>query len=208
MSASAARIEANRANSQNSTGPSTPEGKQRSASNSLRHGLTAKTPLLPTEDPQAYRKFCDDYVADLSPKGALELQLAEKMADMEWRLKRCRHIEQSILDGETGHAQIDSLNKFSLYEHRLSRNFYATLKQFLELKSARKLQEEQDYKDAAKILRHFQSEKTQWDPAQDGFVFSVAEIEKWMHRHEHVYEADQARMMRFNRQFFARGSAS
>lgn len=208
MTASAARIEANRANSQNSTGPSTPEGKQRSASNSLRHGLTAKTPLLPAEDPQAYQDFCRAYIDDLQPAGALERQLAEKMADMEWRLKRCRHIEQSILDGEPGHAQIDSLNKFSLYEHRLSRNFHTTLKQFLEIKSARKIQEEQDYKDAAKILKHLQSEKIQWDPAQDGFVFSVAQIEKWIHRHEHVDAADQARMMRFNRQFFANSTAS
>ena len=208
MHTSSAQIEANRANAQSSTGPRTPEGKQRSASNSLRHGLTAQNAVPPTEDPQAYRKFCDEYVDDLQPRGSLERQLAEKMADIEWRLKRCRHIEQSILDGEPGPAQIDSLNKFSLYEHRLSRNLFTALKQFLEIKSARKIQEEQDYKDAAKILKHLQSEKIQWDPAQDGFVFSVAQIEKWIHRHEHVDAADQARMMRFNRQFFANSTAS
>jgi len=208
MSTSPARIEANRSNAENSTGPRTLEGKQRSASNSLRHGLTAKTPLLPTEDPQAYQDFCQTYLAGLQPQGALEEHLARTLADTQWRLERCRHIEQSILDGEPGPAQIDSLNKFSLYEHRLSRVFQTTLKQFLELKSARKLQEEKDLKDAAKVLKLFLSEKKQWDPAQDGFVFSIAQVETWLRRHEHVEAADQARMMRFNRQFFAHGSAS
>ena len=208
MSASAVRIEANRANAQNSTGPRTPEGKQRSASNSLRHGLTSQDPVLPTEDPKAYEEFCREFVADLAPKGALERQLAKSMAGMQWRLQRCRSIEQSVLASEPGRAQIDSLNKFSLYEHRLSRSFQATLKQFLELKSARKQREEKDLKDAAKILQHLRSQKIQYDPAQDGFVFSIAEVEQWLSRHERVEAADQARMMRFNRQFFAHGNAS
>ena len=82
MSTSSAQIEANRANAQSSTGPRTPEGKQRSCLNATRHGLTSQNPLLPTEDPEAYQKFCDEYVADLKPKGAIEQQLALSMAGM------------------------------------------------------------------------------------------------------------------------------
>ncbi|MFI5381076.1 MAG: hypothetical protein ACHRHE_17400, partial [Tepidisphaerales bacterium] len=50
-SASAARTAANRRNALKSTGPRTPEGKAKSALNALKHGLTAQSPLLPTEDP-------------------------------------------------------------------------------------------------------------------------------------------------------------
>jgi len=208
MSASAARTEANRDNAKYSTGPRTPEGKQRSASNALRHGPTAKQALIPDEDPQAYLKFCEEFIAGLKPKGALEQQLVQNMADMQWRLNGCRAIEQSILAFEPGPTQIDSLNKFSLYEHRLSRNFQATLKQFLELKAARKQQEERDLKDAAKVLKHLRSRQIPYDPAEDGFVFSTAEIEQYIRRTDHVEDACQAGMMQFNRQFFARTTAS
>ena len=208
MSTSAAQIEANRANAQSSTGPRTTEGKQRSCLNATRHGLTSQNPLLPTEDPEAYRKFCDDYVADLKPKGAIEQQLALSMAGMQWRLNRCHEIEQSILAFEPGPAQIDSLNKFSLYEHRLSRSFYATLKQFLEIKAGRKLQEEKDLKDAASILGHLRSKKIAYDPAEDGFVFSLAEVDQWMRRRDNIDDANKARMMAFNSRFFGRAAQS
>ena len=202
MSTSSPRTKANRANALRSTGPATPEGKQRSASNALRHGLTSQKPVLPTEDPEGHRKFCEEFIADLKPKGALERQLSQTMADIQWRLNRCRTIEQAILAFEPGPAQIDSLNKFSLYEHRLSRNFQATLKQFLQLKAGRIEREEQQLKDAAKVLKHLRSKQIPYDPADDGFVFSIAEVDQYMRRTDHVEDACQASMMHFNRRFF------
>jgi hypothetical protein len=50
----ARRAAINRANSAHSTGPRTESGKQRSSQNALSHGLTARTAVLPTEDPDAY----------------------------------------------------------------------------------------------------------------------------------------------------------
>ena len=203
MSASATRIEANRANAQHSTGPRTPEGKQRSALNATRHGLTGQQPVLPTEDPQAYQEFCGQFRADLKPKGALEEQLVQTLADSKWRLNRCRAVEQSILDGGSGPAQIDSLNKLSLYEHRLSRNFHSALKQFLEVKAERRQQEERDLKDAAKVLNHLRSKQIPYDPAEDGFVFSTAELEVWTRRHQRIEAADFASHAEFNRRIFS-----
>src|ERR1039458_4019769 len=63
--ASIHRTAINRANSQHSTGPRSEAGKQRSALNALTHGLTARTAVLPSEDPAAYeqhhRQFLDEH---------------------------------------------------------------------------------------------------------------------------------------------------
>jgi hypothetical protein len=59
------RARANRANARLSTGPRTDSGKQRSSLNALRHGLTAASAVLPSEDHAAFdahrRGFFDEY---------------------------------------------------------------------------------------------------------------------------------------------------
>ena len=192
--ASTARIEANRINAQSSTGPRTEEGKQVSRRNATRHGLTAQMAVVPGEDQQAYDQFCSEFFEDLKPKGMLEQQLAHSLADVQWRLKRCRAIEQVILRAEpedtynrnavaSFHAdQVGSLNKFSLYEQRLTRNFQSTLKEFLALQAARRLREEQSLRDAAKFLKHCRDNQLPFDPARNGFVLTTLEVETWIAR--------------------------
>ncbi len=51
------QIEANKLNAQRSTGPRTREGKQRVASNALKHGLTGKQIVLPDENPDDFDEF-------------------------------------------------------------------------------------------------------------------------------------------------------
>ncbi len=46
------RIEANRRNSQKSTGQRTSEGKSKVRINAIKHGMMATLPLLPGEDPE------------------------------------------------------------------------------------------------------------------------------------------------------------
>jgi hypothetical protein len=52
MAVSAAKLEANRRNAQNRTGPRTLEGKKKSILNTLEHGSRAMTLVLPEEEPQ------------------------------------------------------------------------------------------------------------------------------------------------------------
>ena len=54
------QFEANRRNSQKSTGPKTPEGKSAVSMNALRHGLRARTVVLPGEDPTEFHQLCND----------------------------------------------------------------------------------------------------------------------------------------------------
>jgi hypothetical protein len=202
MSASPVRIEANRANAQLSTGPITPDGKQRSSENAITHGLTAKSTLLPNEDPHPYKKFSRTLIEDLNPKGALEEQLVQTMADTQWRLKRCRSLEKAVLASELDtRGQIESLNKLSMYEQRLTRNFLNTLKQFRELQAERQQREERDLKEASKIMNHCQTKQIDYNPAEDGFVFTSGQLETWMRRHQRYEEADLAGQLEFNKRF-------
>ena|SRR2546425_24097 len=48
--ASPAQIEANRQNARRSTGPRTPEGKRKSSTNAIKHGLSAQNIVVPRGD--------------------------------------------------------------------------------------------------------------------------------------------------------------
>lgn len=96
--ASEKRLAANRANAQKSTGPRTEEGKAASRKNSLRHGLTAKTVVLDSEDPAEYAAFRDRVIDSFAPAEGAEQLLTEQLADALWRLKRAQRIESSALN--------------------------------------------------------------------------------------------------------------
>ena len=90
------QIAANRANSEKSTGPKTPETKAISAMNALRHGMTGQVNLMPNEDREAHDNFCAAIVACLAPEGALEIQFAQSAAEDNWRANRGRSIETNM----------------------------------------------------------------------------------------------------------------
>ncbi|MGH9655710.1 MAG: hypothetical protein ACRD6B_19880, partial [Bryobacteraceae bacterium] len=93
---SQAQIDANRQNSQLSTGPSTPEGKVKSALNAVKTGLTGRTVLLPTEDAAAYEQHVERFLKDLEPVGPREHDLAQSLADNAWRCERIFALEMAI----------------------------------------------------------------------------------------------------------------
>lgn len=228
MSTSAARIQANHANSQLSTGPRTPEGKLRSSTNALRHGLTSKMVLLPGDDLEAYNDSKRRFFEELKPQGELERQLAYTLVNTQWRLNRCRSCEESILAVETAgvddtpsatetvaaagpesHArliesQVESLARLSLYESRLTRIFHTTLKQFRELQSERREHEHRAMAEAANVMKLHQTQQIPFNPAELGFVFSLSEIQDWRSRQERLQAARDLAARDFNTRFFAR----
>jgi len=97
MSTAEHRIRANRANSQESTGPSTAEGKAIASQNALRHGLLSTKLLLEDEDPTEYEALLRGLAKSLGPVGALEAHLVERIAVTLWRQRRLVHAETAGL---------------------------------------------------------------------------------------------------------------
>jgi hypothetical protein len=91
-----ARLNANRANAQHSTGPRTKTGKAKSSMNAVKTGLTGRTVVLPTDDAEAYQQHLNRILDDLGPATGKESALAQCIADTEWRLLRIAPLEASI----------------------------------------------------------------------------------------------------------------
>jgi hypothetical protein len=108
--ATESQINANRANAQHSTGPSTPEGKLKSSHNAVKTGLTGRTILLPSDDVGAYENFVEILKRKYQPYDDYEKHLAQSIADTEWRLLRIPTLESGYyalgrheLAGECAH---------------------------------------------------------------------------------------------------------
>src|SRR5262249_5522353 len=90
--------EANRCNAQKSTGPKTEEGKAISRMNGLKHGLTSRfAPILPGEDEDAFNELRDEIVNDLKPRGAMEREIVDDLAQIRWKLRRLARVEAQMM---------------------------------------------------------------------------------------------------------------
>jgi hypothetical protein len=74
-------------------GTKSPEGLQRSSMNATRHGLTAKTLVLPNESLDEFNRFRKTYLDKFQPMDEVELDLLEDMVSAQWRLRRIRALE-------------------------------------------------------------------------------------------------------------------
>ena len=88
---------ANRANAAKSTGPRSIEGKKRSASNALKHGLRSEIVVLPTEDAAAFEASRDAWISDWQPASEAAATLVERAVAGAWRLRRCVRLETDRL---------------------------------------------------------------------------------------------------------------
>ncbi len=90
---SAAQIAASRANGAKSRGPKTPEGKEISAMNSLRHGCLAKLTVMKGEDERAFMQLSANLIHAFHPTDEHECNLVETMLICIWRRNRALAME-------------------------------------------------------------------------------------------------------------------
>ena len=196
----------------NSTGPRTPEGKQRSSLNAFRHGLIRSNRRHFPQDQKSHSEFCNGFFRLYQPEGALEHQLVQIIANSLWRLNRIAANEQSLLALDTVQCEDDNIkavddraatacaaarafemhNKtlanLTLYEQRISRQFERNLKLLKETQAERKRQEASDVNDAIMLkeyhdeLQAQQPQPVPYNPSDDQFVFSNSMLESHMAR--------------------------
>jgi hypothetical protein len=154
------QIEANRRNSQKSTGPKSATGKAASRFNALRHGLTAKHCTISVEDGPEFNQIRDEFLAEHQPTTPTEFFLVEQIVVSAWRLRRLRKTETAFLTAEierlseqaearytspSGAERVahvvdrdsgpcSTLLNLNRYEARLERSFYKALRELQQLK--------------------------------------------------------------------------
>jgi hypothetical protein len=112
------QIAANKRNAQKSTGPTTEIGRANSSRNALKHGLTAEQVTIEGEQARDFEAFRDDILESLRPQGAIEEQLAERVALCWWRLRRVYRMEVAI--AKEHNQPTNDLSEMSFLNPKLS----------------------------------------------------------------------------------------
>ena len=147
------RSEAARRNGAKSRGPKTEEGKLRSSQNSVKHGMYARSIVLPGESQEEYDQLRDQYLAEFTPTGPAEHHEVETMLNAEWRIRRFRYMETAaIAEQMPNHreyphdAQVavsynwseGTVKNVYQFEPRLQRDYDRALRRLLDLQKKRK----------------------------------------------------------------------
>jgi hypothetical protein len=183
------QIEANRQNSQPSTGATTPEGKQRSSQNALKRGYTGKTLVLSESEQEPYTAHVASFTANYAPADGVESNLCSQLADIHWSIQQ---ISVDLADmnatlseasaelraqGATALARAAALAAIDV-ENRL-----------LAMQSARKEAAKVDLLAAVHQHQLHKAKDLPWVPADGGFVCSLEEVQAYISRYNLEFEA-------------------
>jgi hypothetical protein len=134
------KFEANRRNAEKSTGPRTEKGKAKSRWNALKHGLTAKTTVLPgVESKGEFKKLLRGYLRHYKPKGTPEKSLVQRLAACDLRVQRAIRAERSVLkEGAGAFVEGGYMPNFARHRAAAWREFEQTQKSLHEVQDRRK----------------------------------------------------------------------
>jgi hypothetical protein len=133
---SSPRAEINRTNAQLSTGPRTEQGKLASSRNSLKHGLSTGTPLIPGEDEKEFEALRDTLRREHQPADATEQMLVDQLAQSHWLLQRAIRFQNGCFTADG--VDEKRLALFLRYGSAHERAFHKALNALLRLKKERR----------------------------------------------------------------------
>jgi hypothetical protein len=178
------------------TGPTSSAGTQRTRLNAYKHGLTGEIHILTAEEQTAFDAHCKSICEALAPVGALEIDIAQSIAENRWRLKRARAIESGIfaagqqallgfssveaaedpaqlliddtlIQARTWLAKNDNFLLLALYEQRINRTIERNMAELRTLRAERKAAREQALEEAVLLAQLAQSKGEKYDAAAD-----------------------------------------
>jgi hypothetical protein len=182
---------ANIAQSRQSTGPTTEASEPHTRLSAYRHGLTGQVCIFATEEHAAFDRHCDGIRQALAPVGALELDLAQSIAEDRWRLKRARALESSIFalgqyreledTGDPGQAQINealcrartwltegkNIQLLALYEQRIHSAVEKNMAELRTLRAERQAIRKKALEEAQLLAQLAYFKGKSYDPATD-----------------------------------------
>ncbi|MGO9259768.1 MAG: hypothetical protein ACLQU1_26165 [Bryobacteraceae bacterium] len=157
------RIQANRLNSQKSTGPRSVEGKAVSSQNALKSGIDSESQIIRGEDPAALDALANEYRLDHQPQSASERALVDILIDSEWTLRRLRKTEAHLWEyqfaslalshkrvhpgepfpkdqmlGEAFQSTADTFSRLERRRQNLQRAYHRTLLDLREIQESRR----------------------------------------------------------------------
>ena len=169
---SPAQQSANMANAQKSTGPTTSEGKARSAMNSQIHGLCAKHNVIGPEEQSDFDRMATHYVLELMPRTAVEHTLYTEIVGAAWQLGRVRQMETEACAGKGTYTEIlddevlqKKLDRLARHHTRIERTFHRCLKELKAVQSQRLKEETMPSPECTKATLSAISQRSQSAPS-------------------------------------------
>jgi hypothetical protein len=153
------QITANQQNALKSTGPRSAEGKDVSRFNALKHGLDARSLVIPGEDLDELAALIDDYLHQFRPDGPVERMMVDTLIRSDWHLRRYDRIESGLIIRMMGDAGPNAslANLFGpataksnalphLFRRRQAaqRDYFRALKELQRMQKERRQNEEAD----------------------------------------------------------------
>src|SRR5579863_9484154 len=213
MSALVADLQLQVINLKNKKGPSSPEAKQRVKYNALRHGFTGQVLIMTPEEREKFDAFVKGMMTDLAPVGTHETFLANSVAEEAWRLNqiraRCANLSAvgdfdgagdkyrpmegqnpailtAVIETVVARDLSKQLALMSLYGQRTQRAYEKYKKELNELQQKRKAEEESQREEARLLFQLAETQGLPYDPAKDGFVFSLQSVRAQTERHHRL----------------------
>ena len=200
------KLEANRANAQKSTGPSSPAGRAAVAQNRTKHGLTGSFQLLPTEDVDQFEELLNQFMLDEQPVGIAEVELVKTMVQHLWMTRRADCLMNAcFLIQETGQerqCQITAvrpeLERYLRYQTTHQRAYQRASNELLKRKKERRLAE---VGFESQKRAHAQEERREKDENRktETHKLRIATAEKRLELYDaRIFAANAAAAKRFN----------
>ncbi len=137
-----AQINANRANAQQSTGPTSAAGKAASSQNNFRHGLAGPFSVLPWENQDEFKTLQQDLLGEHQPVTRTELILVQEMTQSYWLMQRATRLQNGCF------SEIDPLADapkqlalYLRYQTTHNRAFYKALHELQRLREQKRKQQ-------------------------------------------------------------------